>query len=515
VYRLDWQILPSDVGKAFDISFRVAGLEVGSVRYTPATAGSTAIQFRIDNHPRIRARALVQQGCTATQVARALRDEFYWTAAGTAQFLLDEGMQAVAVGQALRDVFFILDAQRVARILRDAGFSGVDTGEMLKQAFNLDAASACWALRLAGFTSVKDHYLVLTKTYNLSDVFAVEDSLEDLGFAPAEVLELTARPAVERFAPVLGFDRDFRGLPMSAEAYFQNMLTPRIQGTNMYWASEALPPLYVFCRTRVCGREACENGMSNSDFKLLQHGQVPTYYSVVRDDQGKRLRIAYWWFYGWQTSCNDMDCTVDEDGGHHGDWEHVIVTTSEDRSIPEYVTYGFHGNWYTRRWGSFYTRDGVRPVAYVGKYAHGCYHNQDCSGWMAGTPSQCCDYADYRNPNANTWWYSGQNLVSLAAHSESWMLADRIGSKYQYLGQEYTIVSWHWGPPHRWCPLCPCGDNWWQWDWSLTHACSTHPTTDVLRWSMPSCHSWGCGGYRASCPYSCDYDHNQTWPWPN
>jgi hypothetical protein len=45
---------------------------------------------------------------------------------------------------------------------------------------------------------------------------------------------------VQRFAPVLKFDGNYKGLPMSAQAYFLNMLnvpgvSPVIDGDNIYW----------------------------------------------------------------------------------------------------------------------------------------------------------------------------------------------------------------------------------------------------------------------------------------
>ena len=51
---------------------------------------------------------------------------------------------------------------------------------------------------------------------------------------------------VQRFAPVLNFDGSYAGLPMSAEAYFQNMLnvpgvSPIIAGSNITWAAERHP----------------------------------------------------------------------------------------------------------------------------------------------------------------------------------------------------------------------------------------------------------------------------------
>jgi len=63
--------------KEFEIHFIVAGLEVGFINYQSHRANVLLpIQFRIDNHPVIRARVLYAQGFTATQVAGVLIEEF-------------------------------------------------------------------------------------------------------------------------------------------------------------------------------------------------------------------------------------------------------------------------------------------------------------------------------------------------------------------------------------------------------------------------------------------------------
>lgn len=260
----------------------------------------------------------------------------------------------------------------------------------------------------------------------------------------------------------------------------------------------------------VCGRDECNNGMSNNDFQTLTDGKVPTYFKVISDrtslDLG-RLRIAYWWFYGFQYPCNDGWGAVADDGAHHGDWENIIVTTSPDRSQIEAVTYFFHGDWYTRQAGGF-EKVGERPVVYIGKTAHGSYHSRDHSGWMVGTPSHCCEYADYRNPDSGSVWDNVQdNLVSLSLDSESWMLADKIGSTYEYNGREYFILAWWWGPHISHCELYIFGCL----DWDHVQACFTHPTRSELNWTFPSCDEEGCSGYTFVCAYSANY--NQGWPY--
>jgi hypothetical protein len=148
----------------------------------------------------------------------------------------------------------------------------------------------------------------------------------------------------------------------------------------------------------------------------------------------------------------------------------------------------------------------------VGKLAHGCYHSVEKQGWGDdGTslhPWHCCEYADWRNPNADSRWYNVyDNLVSLRGNSEPWMLADQIGSLYEYYGKQYKISRWRWGPHISYCDdwLVTCIN------WKHVYACGTHPTTSGLNWTLKSCDEQGCSGYTAGCAYS--INPNQGWPW--
>jgi hypothetical protein len=357
-----------------------------------------------------------------------------------------------------------------------------------------------------------------------------EKVLHQIGFPQEEYIDFTALEWVERFAPVLMFDGSHNGLPMSAQVYFESgLLKPTVDENagTIRWTTDwnpACDPARGI--TSQCGRDECTCGMQNNDFQTLINGQVPTYYKVISDietsDDG-RIRIAYWWFYGFQPHCNPMCFPLvmgdycGNDGSHHGDWEHILVTTSPDRSQVDYVTYSFHGDWYTR---SDFPVDGERPAVYVGKLGHGSYHSNEISGWMVGTPHHCCKYADYRNPEGTTIWDNTYlNLVSLRGNSESWLLADQIGSPYPYNGNEYIISAWNWGSHISYCDghICACF-LWWCWcwcaNWEQTYACSTHPTTTSLNWDKHSCDGDGCGTNNCEgLVYTHSAYYNQGWPW--
>jgi hypothetical protein len=499
-FLVDWKIPQAFVGKNLELHFLVANLELGYIRYVPVAGRTLPVKFTVDDHPRIRARLLHEQGYGAMDVARILADDYGVSAAGTVQILTAEGYDKVEIGRVLRDLFEA-SPEESARILKDACYTATDTAEIFRD---------------LGYP-VEVIYEVLKTVYGLSDR-EIELIFDSLGYDENDYIDITTRGTVARFAPVLYFDRASVGLPMSADAYFRNMMTPApndadntITWTTPWNGPPQNPEVGII---RVCGRDECNNGMSNGDFSRLLNGQVPTYYRVISDthaDNTGRLRIAYWWFYGFQSYCNSWD--VSSDGAHHGDWEHILVTTAPDRSRMEYATYYFHSARYTRRETGIPIHPGTeRPVAYVGKLGHGSYHSNEISGWMVGTPHHCCEYADYRNPVSGSVWANLQdNLVSLRGNAESWMAADRIGGTYEYQGKKYKVAAgWNWGPHISYC-------DWWLFgcmDWVHTSACATHPTVDALNWRIRSCSGDGCG--TSDCRglvYTHSAYYNQPWPW--
>lgn len=92
--------------REFEIHFIVAGLEVGFINYQSKRVRIIVpIQFRIDNHPVIRARVLYAQGFTSTQVAEVLRDEFSLGAREAAQIIKDVGYSEDEIILALMEAF--------------------------------------------------------------------------------------------------------------------------------------------------------------------------------------------------------------------------------------------------------------------------------------------------------------------------------------------------------------------------------------------------------------------------
>ncbi|MFC1799327.1 T9SS type A sorting domain-containing protein [Candidatus Eisenbacteria bacterium] len=489
-YHVNWDVAKSEVGKGLEIHFTVAGLEIGHIAYSPATGRTVPIKFRIANHPRIRARVMRDQGFTATEIATVLRNEFG------------------------------LNEDEIGEILLAENFSCVEIGEAVIIVFDLDAWQG--AARMKGFgCSAREAYDALMFVFNIQDEILIEKILFAAGYKMEEFIDFTAIESVRRFAPVLYFDRAHKGLPMSAQLYFDTMMfscvVDPVKETIAWTAGWDGPPVGTPGTIQVPGRDEQNTGMHNNAFSKLENGEVPTYYKVISDIDSDvptgpkgRLRIAYWWFYGYQQYCNPL--ALSNPGEHHGDWEFIWVTTDPSRSKADAVTYCFHGVWYTRKSGGFDT-EGDRPVVYVGKLGHGNYHNDDHSGWMVGTPHHCCHYADYKNETEDSIWRNaGENLVSLRGNSEPWMFADRIGSTFTYNSHEYEVAHWRWGPHISYC------DDWFFVcvNWTHVDACGTHPTADYpLDWDKASCKDEGCRDHDCSgLVYTSPLpDYNQGWPW--
>lgn len=393
-YHVNWKVDKEQVGQLFEIHFQVGELELGAISLIPRTPRNMPIKFQIKNNALISAHVLQLQEYSAGEVA-----------------------------------------------------------EELMRLYILTPLEMAWLLNTLEYGLMDIYDALITYVIGYPDSAQLEYIFDSLCFPEEQYLSLTALSVVSRFTPVLKFDKAYKGLPMSADVYFNVVMDPFVNETEktITWSAPGYPDSEPYWDSKsehwwpvelVCSRDECKNGMNNNDFATLNAGKVPTYFHVISDRDGLaegRLRIAYWWFYGFQKACNDGKLAVGPDGSHYADWEHIIVTTSPDREAIEAVTYFFHGQWYTRHAGSYYTdAGGERPVAYIGKTAHGAYHNRDHSGWMIGTPSYCCEYADYRNPvTASTWGNANDNLVSLSLDEESWMLADKIGSLYEHNGSQY------------------------------------------------------------------------------
>ena len=190
-----------------------------------------------------------------------------------------------------------------------------------------------------------------------------------------------------KFAPRLRFDQEF--------------------GTGSGDQSKCFPSdpgiYYDQRRAGVSPQALC-----NKDYSSISSARIPTYY-MARKTGVDTVVIRYWYFYAWQGTCT---LTF---GSHAADWESlaVVIVGGQLRRVAWFQ----HGGWYSREAGQYELAEGTHPVAYVGKNAHGSYHD-------AGGSGGCLYFEDFRNPGSrdyrmDTW----RHLVALKRGSAqpAWM----------------------------------------------------------------------------------------------
>lgn len=358
----------------------------------PATGVGAALRdvFALDGVTA--ARVLHDVGFPATEVARALLEVFGLDAGAAAGALRAAGFGAAEIGAALRDAYG-LDAPGVATALRAAGFSAAEVATVLKDVFGLGPEPAAQALKAAGY-GAEDVYQVLRNVFGLDEA-AAWAIVEGLGYDAEEIFQARAAVLAVRFAPQLRFDSGSGtcsaadSYPMSAQEYFER----RTQGDSAR--------------------------LSNGDASTVTGNLVPTYWKAFRC--GNQYRLVYWWFYGYQFDC---DCVS---GEHEGDWEHLLVVLSEDKTKVAAVTFFQHGGFYTRlaQRGGFGFADGTHPIVYPGRNNHGSYHNTQSAA------QTCCYWEDHRDgdgPWLSTWMAPLQRMRPVAQGGETWMDADLAGT---------------------------------------------------------------------------------------
>ncbi len=453
-YYMQWHARKSDVGKELWIWFEVAALPVALVQFTPSAPRMYPIKFHIDDHPLLRTRALHAEGLTATEVAHGLIAEFGLSAEQIAGLLLEDDalFPTLQIGRALRDVWGYSAADAILLLLEH--YSAVRITEVLVEVYEAtDPAHVAEMLDFAG-VAPSDIYLALRQNFDLSSI-ELTVLMAGLGLRAIELSGAGAATIAARFAPQLRFDTDANctkgswygaetqcSYPMSAQVYYNTIIASGI--TNL--SSSGLGDMGY--------SDPWEHPLlHNPDETTLASGTLPTYYRVFKSVRSEQVRIVYWWFYGWQNQCLDVDPHSALSGGHHhGDWEHVVVITNEAQSHVGAVKFAQHGTWYTRVRAQssstpFQLVNGEHPVVYVGKQQHGSYYNDGGTG-------TCLLLEDWRNNGTNQAFRmeTEAKLVSLsdADQGEPWMVADRNGG-----------FMWGWN----------AGE---QWD---VGGVSTHPTT--------------------------------------
>jgi len=348
----------------------------------------------------------------------------------------------------------------------------------------------------------------------------------------------------QRYAPVVKFDADTWHLPMSAQRWFDRMLCgaqggpPWNTGAYDYAACNDIdtslldyrlpidravwgnpPPFggshdYPKDWASLCLMDV-EDDQSNANENYWSgtagpqgSANVPVYFKIAVNPTNNALRIKYWWFYGYQAPCEwSMKYGIidDRNGEHIGDWEHVMITTTPDRSRVEAVTFFQHTGHYTmwedqtglqRMRPGFeteydgYHSDAYRPVVYPGRFSHGNYHDSKRVQNIPVASLACLYFGDRRyHAVPADRWFTDANPIDLRALGEPWMQAEQTELP------EGVPELWVWGPSVETCSICLL---WHCWKHTFQAASGTHPTMKPAKvdgeenWCFPSCADKGC-----------------------
>jgi hypothetical protein len=246
-------------------------------------------------------------------------------------------------------------------------------------------------------------YIPLTIGQNIIDVKAADaagnvgDSIITITYSPKYTADTVAYELIEKFAPQLRFDSGNwtcpgpDNYPMSAQTYYDSIVVKGNPNIKYY----------------------------NSNRNTVANNQVPTYWQATLC--GKQVRIIYCWFYGYQF---DADCVS---GEHHGDWEHIMVILSEDKTRVVAVTYFQHSGWYTRivARNGFGLYNGTHPVVFPGRTQHGSYHDTQTA---VQTALYFDDHRDGGGPWLNSWLSPLIELQPSSTGGKLWMDADLVGN---------------------------------------------------------------------------------------
>lgn len=180
--------------------------------------------------------------------------------------------------------------------------------------------------------------------------------------SPTRVNTVEADGWAKKFAPLLKFDRAAPEYPNSVEDVWANTL-----------------PSSIVCGGKLVFQKDPESRSMN----------FPTYYDVqAHPSDPNRIFIEYWWAYKRQRPC------IGNVGGHDYDLEHMVLQVDKQTQRVITTTYFQHAGWFTRNGRNL--AEGKRVEAYVGKLAHGMYHDSRDKTIIG---FECSYYGDYRNPS--------------------------------------------------------------------------------------------------------------------
>lgn len=191
----------------------------------------------------------------------------------------------------------------------------------------------------------------------------------------------------QKFAPRLRFDQKF-----GEDSGDQSKCFPSDAGTYYDGRQSGASP----------------QSLCNQNYSTIANNQVPIYYTAASVGTNTVV-IRYFFFYAWQSTCFVTA------GSHAADWESMVALVVNGQLAR--VSYHQHSGWYTKEPGQFEVVGGTHPIGYVGKNAHGTFHDSGGSGG-------CLYFEDFRNPGGNDYHMDTWNNlteVKRGAGQPAWM----------------------------------------------------------------------------------------------
>ena len=180
-YRIHWGPPGWLAGTPLDVRVSVAGMDVDSFGYLPASAQPKQIRFTINDHPRIRAHVLHVQGVDAAPAADVLIQEFRLGSLEIVRILAAEGYAIAEIGEILLDRFNETP-EDAAWLMHAAKIDAGEVGAVLLDVYFQDADQTGSILRSVGYSCFEIIEAIRARFGD--DPQAVFEALMPIGCAP-------------------------------------------------------------------------------------------------------------------------------------------------------------------------------------------------------------------------------------------------------------------------------------------------------------------------------------------
>ncbi len=394
-YKLTWKPSKSQEGRNFQVRYSIAGLDLGFTPVATAGPGSLPFQFRIDNHPVIRARVLHDQQKGSATIAGALRNEFELTESDLVRVLYEELFNPMEIGVALKTTYNS-DPVQGAAALREAGLAAATALQMLETAFaETNVTNNVSTLRAAAFV-ITDVWRALEIVHGLKDK-DIEGILIAGGFPEEKVLATLAPRLLAKYACMIDKSGPIVYLHPS-EVYLPSSVDWFLERATLV-ASNSSATTHIRVTPATLSQTALEIATNQGATKFWlelpeaqRHGDLQTaksYVHAVRLKDIGTTDLQFWLFRPYNgpgTVKADASiapiggvCSGDAEGGnvsplgeHTGDWEAVYLRFDDTTGSLIQAFTSQHGAEPVARPDQI-TFEGTHPVFYASLNGHANY----------------------------------------------------------------------------------------------------------------------------------------------